>query len=379
LIRALHDEFDVTVLCKILSIEELPHAKELEDWCERVVAVPAPNRKSFLHRGYYKVLNYLRSVFTRKSMKSLYDCPGALVREARTLAREDFDLVIVIYWQLSPMLALFPQDRSILVTYDIDLLVNRQISLMERHLVRKIQAVRNWLLEQKEELAAYRSAKRIWTLTERDKQAVETICRDQVDADIMPFSLDTDFLAPPGMARNNGEVLFFGYLSAPFNRDSLDFFVRKIHPHLDEIEGLSITVVGGKLPSSLEYFGLNPEVEIVGRVADIRPYLHRASCIVIPLRFAGGLRVRILEAMSAGLPVICSEVAMAGLPFAPDPHFLLANEPKDYARQIERLLGDDALAARLSEEAVKVVRELYGIAPQARRTVAMVRSILDTA
>ena len=68
---------------------------------------------------------------------------AALIKAGRKLAKEDFDLVIVVYWYLSPMLALFPPDRAVLVTYDIDLHVNRQVSLLERHLFRKLQAMLN--------------------------------------------------------------------------------------------------------------------------------------------------------------------------------------------------------------------------------------------
>jgi glycosyltransferase involved in cell wall biosynthesis len=379
LIRSLRHEYDVTVLCKIFSQGELADARELEQWCERVVTVMAPSKRSLFHRAGYKVWYYLKSLFARRSLKGLYDCPGVFTNEARALARDDFDLVIVIYWQLHHVLQFFPPEKCVLATYDIDLLINRQISLLERHLFRKLQAVRAWLLEQKEELAAYRSARRVWTLTERDKSAVETICRGQSTVDVMPFRLDAAQLAPPGMARNPGEILFFGYLQAPFNRDALDYFVRRIYPHLDEIDGLSITVVGGKLPTALEYFGLNPEVEIVGRVPDVRPYLHRAACIVIPLRFAGGLRIRILEAMAAGIPVVCSTEAMGGMPFEPEVHYLLADEPKDYASQIERVLGDGELARRISGEAMGRAAELYGAETQARRTVEMVREALEDA
>lgn len=379
LIRSLRQEFDVTVLCKILSREELAEVRELEEWCQRVVPVLAPSRRSPWHRLAYKVWYYFKSMIQRRSLKCLYDTPGAFLHAARELAREPYDLVIVIYWQLHPVLDMFPREKGVLVTYDIDLLVNRQISLLERHLFRKLQALRNWLLEQREELAAYRAAGRVWTLTERDKAAVETICRDHTPVEVMPFRLDAEFLAPPGMARTKGEVLFLGYLKAVFNSDALEYFVRKIYPHLDEIPGLSITVVGGELPETLADFGLNPDVEIVGRVPDVRPYLHRASCMVIPLRFAGGLRIRILEAMAAGVPVVCSREAVGGMPFEPEVHFLLAEAPRDYARQIGRVLSDSALADRLSQDAMARVRELYGAERQARRTVEIVRAALNRA
>jgi glycosyltransferase involved in cell wall biosynthesis len=376
LIRSLADQYDVTVLCKIDSAAELAHAHALEQHCKRVVTVQAPNKRSPVHRLAYKVWYTLVSYVRRRSFKSLYDTPGALLKAARRLSMEDFDLNIVIYWQLYPVFRLLRRDKTILATYDIDLHVNKQLSLHERHLFRKLQTVRNWLIERREEINAYRSVSRVWTLTERDKRDVENITRNECRVDVMPFRLDTAFFAPPGMARNEGELLFLGFLRAPFNRDALEYFVNKIYPHLDDIEGLSITVVGGELPEDLAHFGLNPEVEIVGRVPDIRPYLHRAACIVIPLRFAGGLRIRILEAMAAGVPVVCTAEAIAGMDFEAEEHYLLADTPGECARQIARVLGDRGLAGRLSESAIRAVRERYGAEAQARRTNDLVRSVL---
>jgi glycosyltransferase involved in cell wall biosynthesis len=376
LINALRDEFELTVLARALSKTDLEYAGELESQCDRVVAVMAPHRKSFVHRAAYRLFYQLKSMILRRSLKKLYDCQGVLVRTARELSREHFDLVIISFWQLSETVALFPSDKTLLITPNIDLLVNPEISRLERNLVKKIQAVRKWLREQPEELAAYRSSRHVWTLTAAEKSLVEKICWDSCSVDVMPFGIDVDFFAPSGMQRNKGEVLFLGHLDEPVNLDALDYFVRKIYPHVDDVEGLSITIVGGNLPSELKFFGLLPEVEVVGRVSDVRPYLHRASCLVAPLRFGGGLRIRILEAMAAGLPVVAGRATMSAMPFEKDQEFLAADKPEDYANQIRRVLGDEPTAARLSQEASRGVRERFASTGQARRVVAMVRQLV---
>jgi len=377
LIKALRGEFDVTVLARLQSRDERAQADALEKQGARVVPVMAPSRRSIFHRFAYKLFYSVKSSLMGRSMKSQYDCPGALIKAARGLAAEDFDLVIVEYWQLFRLLPLFPRERCVLLTHDIDLLVNRQVSLLERNLMRKIQAVRRWLLEQKEEIAAYRAAARVWTLTEADQAAVATIRRDGDSIDVLPFGVDTEHFAPSGMQRNRGELLFLGHMGAAFNRDALAHFIQRIYPHLDEIDGLSVTVLGGELPRELEYFGLKRDVEVVGRVADVRPYLHRAACLVVPLRFGGGLRIRILEAMACGLPVVCSSVAIAGMPFEAGRDYLLAETPEAYAEQIGRVLGDEGLAGALSGAALARVREIYPAARQRGRLVDLVREIVE--
>jgi glycosyltransferase involved in cell wall biosynthesis len=378
LIKSLRPHFDVTVLARVISREEILSAHELEQWCARVITVMAPNRKSIAHRIIYKIFYHLKSLALQRSLKSLYDCPGAFLRAARDLSDERFDLVIIEYWQLQRMARYFPPGRCVLLTHDIDMLVNRRIVSLERNLLRKLLAIRRWLVERREEAAAYRGSARIWTLTERDKAAVEKIRRKPGTVDVLPVGVDADVFASSGVRRNQGEVLFLGHLGASFNRDALDYFIREVYPKLGGVERLRVTIVGGELPKHLEFFGHEPGVEVVGSVGDVRPFLHRASCLVIPLRFGGGLRIRILEAMSAGIPVVCSPAAIAGMPFEPGKDLLLADSPDGLADAIKRVLGDESLAAALSASAGRKVRERYATDVQAKRFANLVESLVSS-
>jgi glycosyltransferase involved in cell wall biosynthesis len=403
LIRTLQEKFDVTVLTLMAGIEETAAARELENHCSRVVSVLAPNRKSVFHRAGYKLWYSALSTFGRRSMKSLYDCPGVLVREARHLAAEDFDLVVLEYWQIYRLLDLFPSDRVVLLTHDVELLVNRHNALLERHLLRKLSKVHRWLKEQREELIAYRRAPRVLALTERDAAAVRkirsgapprsrgagveppaTASEAWEDAfssaggvHVLPFGLNTDSYTESSIVRNPREVLFMGELRASFNADALEYFILKVWPHLSDVDDIRVTVVGGDLPEHLSFFGRDDRVEVTGRVPDVRPYLARAGCIVVPLRFGGGLRIRILEAMMTGAPVVCSSVAIAGMQFQPERDYLLADTPRDTAAQIVRLLDDTALGAELAHNARETVRARYSTDFQAERTHELFRNILS--
>lgn len=378
LLQALRETYDVTVLAKLLDKEEQIHVRELERWCDRVVAVLAPNRKSIAHRVFYKLLNKLKSVITRRSLKSLYDCPGAFVKAAARLAEEPFDLVIIEYWQLHRLSSLFAPERVVLFTHDIDMLVNREISLLERNLFKKIAAVRRWMTERSEELYAYKNTKTIFTLTERDKKAVRLVAGPECRVSVLPFGVDTDYFTPPGIERNRGEILFLGAMGAIFNRDALSYFITRIYPHLDDIDNLSFTIVGGFLPKELEYFSLEREVEVVGKVRDVRPYLHRADCMIVPLRYSGGLRIRILEAMAANLPIICTEPAIAGMPFEADRDYLLANQPDEFAAQLKRFMEDPALGSRLAQSARNTLLAHYSREAQKRQLDTLFAGIINS-
>jgi glycosyltransferase involved in cell wall biosynthesis len=179
-------------------------------------------------------------------------------------------------------------------------------------------------------------------------------------ADVLPFGLGSDAFVDEPVARNSREVLLVGAMGAVFNRDAVGHFVRDIHPALASIAGIRFALVGGALPSEVAGFTNEPGVEIVGHARDIAPYLARAACLVVPLRFAGGIRIRILYAMAAGLPVVCSPVAVAGMGFEAGRHVLVASSPSEYRAHVTRLLDDPAFALAIARAARERVWKAHG-------------------
>ena len=364
IIEALLPEYDVTVLARILDASETRSVAELEAMGVRVVTVYPRNRRSFVARVAYRAAYSVRSVFTGRSLKSLYDCPGAVVRAARELAHEHFDLVILEYWQMHPLLRVFDRERTVLLTHDIDLIVNAQRAVLEEGLVAKAAALRRWHTERSEEVLAYRAARHVWALTARDAGAVQKLSNGAPSVDVMPFGLGEEQFAADIHARTSREILFLGAMGAAFNRDALAYFATDVYPLLASIDGIQFTVVGGALPESLSWFGALRHVEVAGHARDVAPFYARAACLVVPLRYGGGLRIRILEAMAAGIPVVASPVAIEGMSLEPEKHLLVAPTPADYRAHIERLLADPVLGQSLAREAKAHIYRVYG--PQAR-------------
>jgi glycosyltransferase involved in cell wall biosynthesis len=278
-------------------------------------------------------------------------------------------------WRMAEVL---PLERTVLLTHDVEMLVNRQNALMERNLYSKIRIVRRWLSERREEIQAYHTFRRILTLTERDRAAVQVIAGKGTPVEVLPFGMDPGDYPDLGIERNRREILFVGVMTSSFNKDALEFFIRWIHPQIEHLEDLKTTIVGGWLPKELEYFQKVRGVEITGKVLDVRPYLARAGCIVIPLRFGGGLRTRVLEAMFSGLPVICTAVAMAGMPFEPERDYLQADSPEEFGHQIERLLNSTELATQIANSAKEKVLKLYSRSTQADKLESMLLGFINS-
>jgi polysaccharide biosynthesis protein PslH len=101
-------------------------------------------------------------------------------------------------------------------------------------------------------------------------------------------------------------------------------------------------------------------VTFTGRLPDVTQTVAQSLACVVPLRHGGGTRLKVLEAMALGTPVISTSKGIEGLDVEPGVHVLVANEPNDFANQTLRVMRDPALASRLTLAARRRVEDQYG-------------------
>ena len=94
---------------------------------------------------------------------------------------------------------------------------------------------------------------------------------------------------------------------------------------------------------------------MTGTVPDIRPYLWSSSVSIVPLRIGGGTRLKIYEAMAAGIPVVSTTIGAEGLKVDPPENIRLADDPQSFARDCLDLLADPGERARIAGSARQMV------------------------
>ena len=152
--------------------------------------------------------------------------------------------------------------------------------------------------------------------------------------------------APPPEGKG---VLFAGYFRWRPNVEAALELIEDVFPRIRaRLDGATLRLVGkDAVPGMTERAG--PGVEIVGGVEEMLPELRRAAVTVLPIRAGGGTRLKALEALAAGVPVVATPFAVHGLGLRDGEHALLADRPADLAEQAVRVIGDRALAAELSQ------------------------------
>jgi polysaccharide biosynthesis protein PslH len=152
-------------------------------------------------------------------------------------------------------------------------------------------------------------------------------------------------------------ALFLGNWNYPPNRDAAEFLTTEIRPLLpaDEVE-FWLAGSGSPPPSSVE------GVRSLGFVPDLECLYPLVDAAVIPLRAGGGTRIKILEALSRGLPVVSTTLGAAGLDLTSEEHLLLADTPADFASACSALHRSTSLSARLGDAGRAHVREAHAAA-----------------
>ena len=145
-------------------------------------------------------------------------------------------------------------------------------------------------------------------------------------------------------------LLFVGSFCHDPNRDSMHHLVRDMMPLLrTAMPGVRLTIAGSSMTPDILALA-EDDIEVLGWVADLRPLFDRARVFVAPLRFGAGMKGKIAEALSYGLPTVTTSVGAEGMRLVAERHVLLGEDPAAFAAQVLRLHEDSTLWNRLSEQ-----------------------------
>lgn len=208
-----------------------------------------------------------------------------------------------------------------------------------------------------------RSVNTIVMVNKNDADSVLGIL-PEAKVETIPVGVDIDYLARPLEAEGEMDkptIVFTGAMEAAHNADAAIYFTGKVFPFIERnIPGCRFRIVGrsgGKRIRDLTRLSSN--IEVVENVPDIRPYLWSATVFVAPMISGTGIKTKILEAWAAGCAVVSTSLGCEALEVKDGENLLIADNPKDMARQVIRLLKDPILRARLGDGGKATVSKYY--------------------
>ncbi len=191
----------------------------------------------------------------------------------------------------------------------------------------------------------------------RDAGHIKEFCSDTV---VVDNGVDLDTFLLRGETITEPRLVYTGWMKYHANNDAAKYFCDEIFPAIQKDRPEVTVDIVGKEPSD-EVLRLSETagVNVTGAVPDIRPYINGASVYIVPLRVGGGTRLKILEAMAIGIPIVSTSIGCEGIGLTHGKDILIADTAEDFAAQTLRLLDDPALRKRLAANARELVQERF--------------------
>jgi glycosyltransferase involved in cell wall biosynthesis len=171
-------------------------------------------------------------------------------------------------------------------------------------------------------------------------------------------------------------LVYAGALTYRANFDAMSFFLREVFPLIRASRpGVMLYITGRQDGVPLHRLPHDDSVVFTGYLDDIRPRVARSWVSVVPLRIGGGTRLKVLESLALGTPVVATRKGIEGLDLVPGRDLLVADQAGELASAVLRVLGSERLRAKLSKRGRATVKSTYEWQVQGQRFDDFVRMV----
>jgi glycosyltransferase involved in cell wall biosynthesis len=298
---------------------------------------------------------YLQSLLVSMPISVWRNHSDDFLRLCSELKKQQWDYIYADHWLVWPAARMFSRPKKVLHLH------NAEHMLFARAAEKQKGMVKAALLLEKFRSAVYlkracREADEVHFLSAADQEEIGKI--GEIGKSLV-FNPAVD-VEPCRFGVFGGDILFAGTLSWQPNEEGLGWFIETVAPQLSAT--LKMNILGGEPSVSLrarEKTGHGCRIQWHGRVPSVTPFYETAAIFVAPLLSGSGIKIKILNALSHGLPVVTTTIGIEGFPRKWKDCIHVADSPAEFARAVELLANDRAAWDRASAEAQAYVGRYF--------------------
>ena len=354
-LKYLAQDHEVTLVSFVRG-DQSADAVCLQRYCRAIYTVP-------MTRGAVRDAWYMtRSLLTGQPFLMLRDDRVAMRRLIdRLVTEEHFDVAHADQLNMAQYAARVAGAFKVFDAHNALWLLYKRLWQTMKLGLHKLLLGRDWRLLKEYEGRVCRQFDAVLAVSHEDKAALQEAAGQPVDITVIPIAIDTDEVTIVKRDPEPRHILHIGTMYWPPNIDGVLWFAHEVYPLIrQQRPDVCFDIVGARPPREIVALdGDRTGIHVTGYVANPTFYLHRAALMVVPLRAGGGMRVKILNAMAQGIPIVSTTLGCEGIEVAPGENILVADDPSGFADAVLRLLDDAELAAKLAADGRRLAEEKY--------------------
>ncbi|MGB6882149.1 MAG: glycosyltransferase family 4 protein [Microgenomates group bacterium] len=355
IIKYLAKDHEITLFSLIKDDSEKKFIPELKKYCKKVLVFKRSKSPWAFRNLFLTALTWYPLLVIRNF--SLAE--GRALKEE--LSKGKYDLIHAETFYVMPHL---PKTDvpTILVEQTIEYLVYKHYVDHEAPLLLRwlfmidVVKLKFW------EKFYWKKADKLVAVSDEDRKVMQSLLPG-VKVDIIPNGVDANYFVAKKVPKKSPPRVLYGVTNFEWlqNVEAVNVLIDEVWPIIrKEMAEVKLWLVGRMIPARLTKLAQEREdIEITESIPDARDAYCAANIMVTPIRGSGGTRLKILEAMAAGLPVVSTSIGVAGLNLKQEKQALISDTPKGLAKKAIKLLKNPKLAEKIGVAGQKFVRENY--------------------
>ncbi len=354
LLQFLNTHYEVTVVNLLKGDDPKHEAAFLE-------ALAPAGYHSFAWNVERNLINLLHSYLKRKTLNLLRNYNPKFEKQVHEIIKKH-DCVVIDHYEMAQYVPKDYAGKVILHTHNAEYMMWKRFAELEK------QPIKRWALTKESKRVAvaelnYCQRADLIFAAPNDQVALQKLgMGDEKFSTTYHLGKDEALQLPDvAVEATNTSLMFIGTLRWEANVDGLLWFIEHIWPSLKERHpDLRFYIIGKNPPARLRAATKQErEIVLTGFVEDPEPYYQTCRCMVVPLRFGSGIKVKILDAMYRGIPCVTTPIGVEGLDVQTGRELLICESATAFIEQTSRLLEDDRLWKKLQQNARKKAKEKY--------------------